>query len=71
MKAPGGCLPSRDTYEAVCGIARPRGAEQGVNRLPAVLKGLLKDHLSADDRVLAENMFPGSKAVRPLTGLVT
>jgi uncharacterized protein (DUF1501 family) len=42
-----------------------------VNRFPAVLKGLLKDHLSGDDRVLAENMFPGSKAVRPLTGLVT
>jgi uncharacterized protein (DUF1501 family) len=38
--------------------------------LRAVLKGVLKDHLRADDRVLADNVFPGSKDVKPLAGLV-
>jgi uncharacterized protein (DUF1501 family) len=39
--------------------------------LRAVLKGVLKDHLRADDRTLAQNVFPGSDGVRPMTGLVT
>jgi uncharacterized protein (DUF1501 family) len=38
--------------------------------LRAVLKGLLKDHLRADDRVLADNVFPGSADVTPMAGLV-
>jgi uncharacterized protein (DUF1501 family) len=38
--------------------------------LRAVLKGLLKDHLRADDRVLADSVFPGSKDVKPVAGLV-
>jgi uncharacterized protein (DUF1501 family) len=38
--------------------------------LRAVLKGLLKDHLRAADRVLAENVFPGSADVKPMTGLL-
>ena len=38
--------------------------------LRAVLKGLLKDHLRADERMLADNVFPGSKDVKPLAGLV-
>jgi uncharacterized protein (DUF1501 family) len=38
--------------------------------LRAVLKGLLKDHLRADERVLADNVFPGSKDVKPIAGLV-
>ena len=38
--------------------------------LRAVLKGLLKDHLRADDRALAENVFPGSGGVKPMAGLV-
>jgi uncharacterized protein (DUF1501 family) len=38
--------------------------------LRAVLKGLLKDHLRADERVLAQNVFPGSDGVRPMAGLV-
>jgi uncharacterized protein (DUF1501 family) len=38
--------------------------------LRAVLKGLLKDHLHAGERALAENIFPGSAIVRPITGLV-
>jgi uncharacterized protein (DUF1501 family) len=38
--------------------------------LRAVLKGVLKDHLRGDDRALAETVFPGSKNVRPLAGLV-
>jgi uncharacterized protein (DUF1501 family) len=38
--------------------------------LRAVLKGLLKDHLRADDRVLAQNVFPGSDGVKPMAGLV-
>lgn len=39
--------------------------------LRAVLKGLLKDHLRADERVLAQNVFPGSEGVKPMPGLVT
>jgi uncharacterized protein (DUF1501 family) len=38
--------------------------------LRAVLKGLLKDHLRAEDRVLAESVFPGSADVKPMTGLL-
>ena len=38
--------------------------------LRAVLKGLLKDHLRADDRALAEAIFPDSNDVRPMSGLV-
>lgn len=38
--------------------------------LRAVLKGLLKDHLRADDRALTANVFPGSDAVKPMVGLV-
>ena len=38
--------------------------------LRAVLKGLLKDHLRVDDRALAEVVFPGSDAVKPMEGLV-
>jgi uncharacterized protein (DUF1501 family) len=37
--------------------------------LRAVLKGLLKDHLRADDHALAENVFPGSAGVKPMAGL--
>ncbi|HMG81288.1 MAG TPA: DUF1501 domain-containing protein [Xanthobacteraceae bacterium] len=39
--------------------------------LRAVLKGLLKDHLRADDRALAQNVFPGSDSVKPMAGLVS
>jgi uncharacterized protein (DUF1501 family) len=38
--------------------------------LRAVLKGLLKDHLRVDDRALAQTVFPGSEAVKPMSGLV-
>ncbi len=38
--------------------------------LRAVLKGLLRDHLRADERALAENVFPGSAAVKPMAALV-
>jgi uncharacterized protein (DUF1501 family) len=38
--------------------------------LRAVLKGLLRDHLRADERALAANVFPGSAAVQPIAGLV-
>ena len=38
--------------------------------LRAVLKGLLRDHLRADERVLAADVFPGSAAVKPMPGLV-
>ena len=39
--------------------------------LRAVLKGLLRDHLRLDERVLAETVFPGSPAVKPTSGLTT
>ncbi len=38
--------------------------------LRAVLKGVLKDHLRLDERVLAESVFPGSDGVKPMAGLV-
>jgi uncharacterized protein (DUF1501 family) len=38
--------------------------------LRAVLKGLLKEHLHADERALAETVFPGSAGVKPMMGLV-
>lgn len=38
--------------------------------LRAVLKGVLKDHLRADERALARNVFPGSDGVKPMTGLL-
>jgi uncharacterized protein (DUF1501 family) len=38
--------------------------------LRAVLKGVLKDHLRADDRALAQSVFPGSDGVKPMLGLV-
>jgi uncharacterized protein (DUF1501 family) len=38
--------------------------------LRAVLKGLLRDHVRVDDRALAANVFPGSEAVKPVTGLL-
>ena len=38
--------------------------------LRAVLKGVLKDHLRVDERALAQNVFPGSDAVKPMANLV-
>jgi len=38
--------------------------------LRAVLKGVLKDHLGADERALAQNVFPGSDGVKSMMGLV-
>ena len=38
--------------------------------LRAVLKGLLRDHLRVEDRVLAADVFPGSAGVMAMEGLV-
>ncbi len=38
--------------------------------LRAVLKGLLRDHLRVDERVLASTVFPDSSDVAPTSGLV-
>jgi uncharacterized protein (DUF1501 family) len=38
--------------------------------LRAVIKGVLKDHLRADERVLAQSVFPGSDGIKPMVGLV-
>jgi uncharacterized protein (DUF1501 family) len=38
--------------------------------LRAVLKGLLRDHLRADEHALADHVFPGSGGVKPMAGLV-
>jgi uncharacterized protein (DUF1501 family) len=38
--------------------------------LRAVFKGLLKDHLRVDDAALAAKVFPESRAVKPMTGLL-
>jgi uncharacterized protein (DUF1501 family) len=39
--------------------------------LRAVLKGVLRDHLRADERVLAQTVFPGSEAIKPMAGLMS
>jgi uncharacterized protein (DUF1501 family) len=36
----------------------------------AVLKGVLKDHLRADERVLTADVFPSSTDVKPIGGLI-
>ena len=38
--------------------------------LRAVMKGILRDHLRADERALAQEVFPDSGAVKSLDGLV-
>jgi len=38
--------------------------------LRAILKGVLRDHLRVDERALADNVFPGSAAVKPTSGLL-
>ena len=38
--------------------------------LRAVIKGILRDHLRADEWALAQQVFPGSEAVKPLGGLM-
>ena len=38
--------------------------------LRAILKGVLRDHLRADEKTLAETVFPGSEAVKPMAGLM-
>jgi len=38
--------------------------------LRAVMKGILRDHLRADERTLAQQVFPGSDAAKPLAGLM-
>ena len=38
--------------------------------LRAVMKGILRDHLRADERALAQQVFPGSETVKPLSGLM-
>jgi uncharacterized protein (DUF1501 family) len=35
-----------------------------------VLKGILRDHLRADDRALATDVFPGSAVVKPIADLI-
>jgi uncharacterized protein (DUF1501 family) len=38
--------------------------------LRAVMKGILRDHLRADERALAQDVFPGSETVKSLDGLM-
>jgi uncharacterized protein (DUF1501 family) len=38
--------------------------------LRAVLKGILRDHLRADERALASRVFPGTEKLKPLGGLM-
>jgi uncharacterized protein (DUF1501 family) len=58
----GGALKEADLYE--------KRDLKPTTDLRAVLKGVLKDHLRADERALAQSVFPGSDAVKPMTGLV-
>jgi hypothetical protein len=36
----------------------------------AVFKGVLQEHLGLDDALLSRNVFPQSRGVAPLTGLI-
>jgi uncharacterized protein (DUF1501 family) len=38
--------------------------------LRAILKGMLRDHLRVDERVLASTVFPGSATLKATSGLV-
>ena len=38
--------------------------------LRTVLKGVLRDHLRADEQALAADVFPGSAGVKPIAGLI-
>ena len=38
--------------------------------LRAVIKGVLRDHLRADEGALAGQVFPDSTSVKPLDGLI-
>jgi hypothetical protein len=38
--------------------------------LRAVMKGILKDQLRADERALMKDVFPDSQTVKPLAGLI-
>ena len=38
--------------------------------LHAVLKGVLRDHVRADEKALASTVFPDSAAVKPMSGLI-
>jgi uncharacterized protein (DUF1501 family) len=38
--------------------------------LRAVMKGVLRDHLRADERALAQQVFPDSETVKSLHGLI-
>jgi uncharacterized protein (DUF1501 family) len=48
----------------------PKTRFKAATDLRAVLKGVLCDHLRADERMLAQAVFPGSEAVKPIPGLV-
>ena len=39
--------------------------------LRAVMKGILRDHLRADELALARHVFPDSESVKSLDGLMT
>jgi uncharacterized protein (DUF1501 family) len=54
---------------------RPASLYEGRDLAPttdlrAVIKGVLRDHLGLSERVLAETVFPGSAAAKPMPGLV-
>ena len=53
---------------------RPTFTRSAISRaitdLRAVLKGLLRDHLRVEDRVLAADVFPGSDGAQPMVGLL-
>jgi uncharacterized protein (DUF1501 family) len=38
--------------------------------LRAVMKGILRDHLRADERALAQYVFPDSETVKSFDGLM-
>ena len=58
-------------WPGVADVALYQGRDlQPTIDLRAVMKGILRDHLRADERALAHSVFPGSDAVKSLDGLV-
>jgi uncharacterized protein (DUF1501 family) len=70
----GGALKGGRVIADWPGVAEPALYEgrdlKPTTDLRAVMKGILRDHLRADERALAQQVFPGSETVKPLGGLM-
>jgi uncharacterized protein (DUF1501 family) len=65
-----GLGPRAGTIAAIASDLHEKRDLKATTDLRAVLKGLLKDHLRVEERVLAADIFPGSEGVGGVEGLV-